>query len=84
MNMQGIAHGGESAAGNVAQGWEADAGESAPRKKLRWAWIIWLLLVLIGMIGVGIGASWLVRSEWFLRRQLDPKLEALGERLGGV
>ncbi|PIW01374.1 MAG: hypothetical protein COW42_05065 [Deltaproteobacteria bacterium CG17_big_fil_post_rev_8_21_14_2_50_63_7] len=46
----------------------------------------WLLFVCVGVLGLSalVGAgSLIVRSEWFLRSRIDPKLESLGAKLHG-
>jgi monofunctional biosynthetic peptidoglycan transglycosylase len=47
-------------------------------------WVGWLLLTVTLLGALLVGGSFAARSEWLLRRRIDPKLEALGAKLGGV
>ena len=47
-------------------------------------WAFRLLMALLLIAGVVFVTSFVLRSEWFLRGRVDPRLESLGQRLGGT
>ncbi len=55
------------------------------RAKTRWLTVLLRLIVVIALLGATVAAlSLLVRSEWFLRKRIDPKLESMGDKLHGT
>jgi monofunctional biosynthetic peptidoglycan transglycosylase len=58
------------------------AQTQTPRPRRR-RWLRWLIALVL-LCATLVGASFAARSEWFLRRRIDPKLQELGERFGGT